>query len=214
MNKTIGLFIAFGAALLIGIAAIVAGACGENGAFDGSMDIADLTKENAKDGLIVSGDIYGIWDKYAEQEKEENGETKIVAEYFTMVMPYSFNEESPVFIGISSSDSNEIEGLEQMRSEVEGIITDDVSPEYHTKMSFKGKLKKLDEGQLSFLKVSVSTLLGITTDDAEEYIAPFVIESYNGSNFAPLLIAGIALAIIGFGGALVMIFKDLGEDNG
>lgn len=214
MNKTIGVFIAFGAAMLLGIAAIVVGACGESGVFGGAMDIAELTKDNAEDGLVVSGDIYGIWDKYAEQEKEENGETKIVASYFTMVLPYSYNEESPVFIGISSSDSSEIEGLEQMRSEVEGIITEGVSPDSHTKMNFRGKLKKLDEGQLSFLKVSVSTLMGISTNDAEEYIVPYVVESYNGSSYAPVLIAGIALAIIGFGGVLVMILKDIGEDNG
>lgn len=214
MKKTIAVFIAFAAALLLGIAAIVVGACGENGVFGGFTDISELTRENAEEGMTVKGLVYGIWDKYAIQEKEENGEKKVISESYTMVMPYSYDEESPVFIGISSEDSNELSFLEQMRSETEGIITDSSSDEYHTSMVFRGKLRSLDEGELSFLKVSVATLLGVTQEDAEEYIVPYVIESDKYSPFMFVLISGIVLTVIGFGGVLVMILKDIGEDNG
>lgn len=214
MKKTIAVFIAFAAALLLGIAAIVVGACGENGVFGGFTDISELTRENAEEGMTIKGLVYGIWDKYAIQEKEENGEKKVISESYTMVMPYSYDEESPVFIGISSEDSNELSFLEQMRSETEGIITDSSSDEYHTSMVFRGKLRRLDEGELSFLKVSVATLLGVTQEDAEEYIVPYVIESDKYSPFMFVLISGIVLTVIGFGGVLVMILKDIGEDNG
>ena len=214
MKKTIGVFVAFAAALLLGIAAIVIGACGENGVFGGYTDISELTKENAEEGMTVKGLVYGIWDKYAVHEKEEGGEKKVISESYTMVMPYSYDEESPVFIGISSGDSNELSSLEQMRSETEGIITVSSSEENHTTMIFRGKLRKLDEGELSFLKSSVATLIGVTEENAEEYIVPYVIESDKYSPYMFVLIAGIVLAVIGFGGVLVMILKDIGEDNG
>ncbi len=214
MKKTIAVFIAFAAALLLGIAAIVVGACGENGVFGEFTDISELTRENAEEGMTVKGLVYGVWDKYAIEEKETNGVKKVVSESYVMVMPYSYDEEAPVFIGISSGDSNELEALEQMRSETEGIITESSSSENHTSMNFRGKLRKLDEGQLSFMKVSVSNLLDITEEDAEDYVVPYVIESDKYSPFMFVLIAGIALTIAGFGGVLVMILKDIGEDNG
>lgn len=213
MKKTIAVFIAFAAALLLGIAAIVVGACGENGVFGGFTDISELTRENVEEGMTVKGLVYGIWDKYAVHEKDENGEKKVISESYTMVMPYSYDEESPVFIGISSGDSAELSSLEQMRSETEGILTDSSDGEYRTSMVFRGKLRKLDEGELSFLKVSVSTLMGVTEEDAEEYIVPYVIESDKYSPFMFVLIAGIVLTVIGFGGVLVMILKDIGEGD-
>ncbi len=213
MKKTIAVFIAFAAALLLGIAAIVVGACGENGVFGGFTDISELTRENVEEGMTVKGLVYGIWDKYAVHEKDENGEKKVISESYTMVMPYSYDEESPVFIGISSGDSAELSFLEQMRSETEGILTDSSDDEYRTSMVFRGKLRKLDEGELSFLKVSVSTLMGVTEEDAEEYIVPYVIESDKYSPFMFVLIAGIVLTVIGFGGVLVMILKDIGEGD-
>lgn len=213
MKKTIAVFIAFAAALLLGIAAIVVGACGENGVFGGFTDISELTRENVEEGMTVKGLVYGIWDKYAVHEKDENGEKKVISESYTMVMPYSYDEESPVFIGISSGDSAELSFLEQMRSETEGILTDSSDDEYRTSMVFRGKLRKLDEGELSFLKVSVSTLMGVTEEDAEEYIVPYVIESDKYSPFMFVLITGIVLTVIGFGGVLVMILKDIGEGD-
>ncbi|MCH5195707.1 MAG: hypothetical protein J1F28_03275 [Oscillospiraceae bacterium] len=211
--KVVGVFIAFLSAAILGIASLVIGACGENGAFGGKIEMSKLTKENAEEGLIVEGEVFSVWDKFAVEEKEENGSTTTLAEYYTMIMEYSYNEEAPMFIGISSRDANELSTLEQMRSEVEGIINDTSDSDVYTTIHFRGKLKKLDDGMLGFLKVSVSSLLGVTEDVAEEYITPYVIESYNGSDYMPLLIAGIALTIVGVGGVLVLILKDIGEDN-
>lgn len=214
MKKTIAVFIAFAAALLLGIAAIVVGACGENGVFGGFTDISELTRENVEDGMTVKGLVYNIWDKYAIYEKDEGGVKKVVSESYTMVMPYSYDEESPVFIGVSSGDSGELSLLEQMRSETEEILNESSSSDNHTSMNFRGRLRKLEEGELSFLKVSVSNLMSITEENAEDYIVPYVIESEKYSPYMFVLIAGIVLTIAGLGGVLVMILKDIGEDNG
>ena len=211
--KIIKVFIAFCAAAIVGIAALVVGACGTNGAFDGAVDISEITKDSVKHGQIVTGEVYDIWDRFAVQEKEEDGETITVAGYYTMLMPYSYHEEAPVFIGISSTIQNEIDGLEQMRSEIEGIVNDEASADGYTKMKFRGKIARLDDTKLLYLKVSVAQLLGITENEAENYIAPYVIESYNGSDFLPVLIAGIVLTIVGISGALILFFKDAGDEN-
>ncbi|MCH5203725.1 MAG: hypothetical protein J1F03_03200 [Oscillospiraceae bacterium] len=211
--KVIGVFIAFCASALLGIAALVIGACGENGVFGDKLKMSELTKENAEEGLIVEGEVYAVWDRFAVEEKEENGKTITVAKYYTMVMEYSFNEEAPIFIGISSGKDNELLTLEQMRSEVEGIITDSSDSDDYTTIHFRGRLRKLDDGMFNFLKVSVSSLLGVTEDVVEEYAVPYVIESYDGDVYMLLLIAGIALLIIGVVGVLILILKDIGESD-
>ncbi len=213
MKKVIGVFIAFCVSALLGIAAIIIGACGENGVFGDVIDIAELTKENAKSGLMVKGTVYGIWDKFADEGKTVNGETKTVASYYTMVMPYSRNEESPIYIGIYSKDSKELESFEQMRKETEDVIINEADLEYLTYISFRGRLEKLDDQMLSFLKVSVSSIWGISEEAAEEYITPYVIVSSTWSIYIVLLIIGIALTVIGVVGVLILVLKDLGESD-
>ena len=212
--KILRIFIAFCAAAVLGIAAVVVGACGTNGVFGEEMSISELTKENVKEGLIVKGEIYGVWDQFAVHEKEEDGESITLSAYYSMVMPYSYEgEPTPIFIGVSSSIDNEIAGLDQMRGEVEDIITEESTSDVYTKMNFRGKVVKLDDAKLDFFKKSVAQLLAVTEDDVANYIVPYVIESYNGSPFLPVLVAGIVLTIIGVSGALIMFVKDAGEEN-
>lgn len=212
--KILRIFIAFCAAAVLGIAAIIVGACGANGAFGGIMSISELTKDNVKEGLIVEGEIYGVWDEFAVHEKEEDGETITLAGYYSMVMPYSYDyEETPIFIGISSTIGDEIAGLDQMRGEVEDIINEESASDVYTKMNFRGKITRLDGEKLTFFKKSVAQLLAVSEDDVANYVVPYVIESYNGSSYTPLLIAGIAVTIIGVAGVMIMFIKDIGEEN-
>ena len=211
--KILRVFIAFCVAAVLGIAAVVVGACGANGAFGGHIDISEVTKDNVAEGMIVEGEIYDIWDQFAAHEKVEDGETITLAAYYTMLMPYSRNEESPIFIGVSSTIGDEIAGLNQMKSEIEDIINDESTADGYTKMSFRGRIVKLDDEKLKFLKQSVAQLLGVSEIDAANYVAPYVIESYNGSPYTPVLIIGIVLTVVGFGGALILFLKDMGDES-
>ena len=214
--KIIGVFIAFCAAAVLGIASLVIGACGENGVFGGKISFDELTAGNASEGLIVEGELYYVWDMFADEIKQQSGgETITVGEYYTVVVPYSFYEENPVFIGFYSQKSSELSSLETLRSAFEDVLLGNDSEA--DIMHFRGKLKKLEGVQLEYMTVSVSNFIDIfelgDTADASGIMLPYVIESYDGSDYMLFLIAGIALTIIGFGGVLVLILKDIGEDN-
>lgn len=214
--KVIGVFIAFCASAILGIAAIVVGACGENGAFGDKINYSELTADNAREGLIVEGDIVYVWDIFADEVKRENGKVVTVGEYYTVVLPHSYTEEVPAFIGFYSTKSYELSTLETLRSTFESILIGKDDAE-GTALHFRGRLKKLDGSRLECIGVSVSDFIEIfelgEEYKAENMMVPYVIESYNGGPYAVILIVGIVLTVIGAGGVLVLVLKDIGEDG-
>lgn len=189
--------IAMAVLLITGIVFMVSGIKDKVNLSKPRVDISEVAPEELKDGMIVSGTIYEIWDEFA----YETGDG-VNYSYYAMPLESTFEEDEPVFIALSVGSSTDKNIASKMSKETDDYYLRDITPKVWTELQITGKVKKLKGEALDYFEEYIEDMEYSTTRNMKAfYIQRFSEGSENGK-----LIAGIVMTVIGLIAVALTVF--------
>lgn len=161
------------------------------------VDISEVSPEELKDGMIVSGTIYEIWDEFA----YETGDG-VNYSYYAMPLESTFEKNEPVFIALSVGSSTDKNIASKMSKETDDYYLRDITPKAWTELQITGRVRKLKGEALDYFEEYIEEMEYSTTRNMKAfYIQRFSEGSENGK-----LIAGIVMTVIGLIAVALTVF--------
>ncbi len=211
MLRMIRLIITFGVVLACGIMLTVSGIGDKISRSKPRADISEITADEFKNGIFVSGTIYELWDAFAYMEESDETlgvkhNTRVTANYYAMPLEASFYGEDPEpkFVALAIRDPSVIKIADKMVDETNDYYIDGIKPETWTTLEISGKVTELSGDGLKFFKKYVEDQ-GFS---AERTIVPFLINDGNdGGSSTSGLVMGIILTVVGLGGIAFALLR-------
>lgn len=176
-------------------------------------DLETITADELYEGRIVEGTIYELWHEFAYTEEYDttlgikSSKERTTDRYFALPLEYSFEEENPIFVAVSSRNSDTLRTFEQMENETIDYFNGKEYDEY-TSIHFVGKVQKLSGEYLQFFKEYIAEIYGVSEKEAEKYYAPYVLTSYsNNGGLVPMIVVGAVMTLIGLCGVGFFIVR-------
>lgn len=195
--RFIRVLIAMAVLLITGIVFMVSGIKDKVNLSKPRVDISEVAPEELKDGMIVSGTIYEIWDQFA----YETGDG-VNYSYYAMPLESTFEEDEPVFIALSVGSSTDKNIASKMSKETDDYYLRDISPKVWTELQITGKVKKLKGEALDYFEEYIEDMEYSTTRNMKA----FYIQRYSEGSENGKLIAGIVMTVIGLIAVALTVF--------
>lgn len=170
-------------------------------------DVETMTADDFYKGRFVGGTIYEIWDEVAYMtETNDSGSTRTTRHYFAMPMESSYEGETIDdlrFMVLCLKDASNVSVARKMAKEMGNyLMNDDSYPE--TTFNVSGQLGTMS-GELKKYFDEYLTDLGF--DPAVNGMNCVIYAGQNGGGSTAMLIIGIVLVIVGFGGGALTIIR-------
>lgn len=151
-------------------------------------DISTLTEDKIKDGMMVEGTIYEIWDEFA----YDSGDGDYTG-YYAFPLEATFEGREPYFVALKLSNAADLKIAEKMSNETDDYYYNDITPNVWTEFEFTGKVRKLRGDGLEFFREYVEQM---GYDDAD-YDKAYVISRYTAGSETGRIVIGVIFAGLG-----------------
>lgn len=168
-----------------------------------------MTEADFYAGRYVEGDIYELWNNYADLQQSETTfgikhNTKTVGQYFAMPLETSFETGIPKFVSLSVSEQSDIRIAQKMEKESLDYYNDKID-ELSTTMHISGRVTKMSKEAREIFDTYMSNE-GFTPSTVSVYYVINVNHNTSKSVTAELFIA-IGISLVGIVGALIVILR-------
>lgn len=195
--RFIRLVITLAALLIGGIVFLVGGIKDKVNLSQPRVDISELTPEQLKDGMIVEGTIYELWDEFAYETDDGDKYS-----YYAMPLETTFEESELVFVALCVGNSTDKGIASKMSKETDDYYIKNITPEVWTELHITGKVSKLKGKVLEYFEEYIEEMEYSPNYNMKAY----TIKSFSEGSENVKLIAGIIMIAIGLIAVALIVF--------